>query len=181
MPTQTRNRPATISVDFSNVGERRQGKAAAHVPAGDYLLEIVDYEIRSKQDDESRKRISWETKIVQPSAHAGKTIYHNTGLSPESLWTLRNLLEDCGIKVPKKLVDLPLAKMIGKRFGATLEDDDYNPEKLKSKVAATFAAAEFTETSAPEEETDDEEEATAAVTTSSDDEDDMEELDMDDI
>ena len=182
MPQQAKNRPATISVDFSNVGERRQGKPAAHVPAGDYLLEIKDYEIRSKQDDESRKRISWETAIVSPSGFAGKTIYHNTSLVPESLWALRNLLEDCGVKVPKKMVDLPLGKMIGKRFGATLEDDDYNPEKIKSKVAATFPASEFAETAPTEEAEDDADEATAAVTTSSDDDDDdMEELDMDDI
>lgn len=176
----TRNKPASISVDFSNVGERRQGKPAAHVPSGDYLLEIKDYEIRTKQDDESRRRVSWECSIVSPSAYAGKTIYHNTSLVPESLWSLRNLLEDCGVKVPAKLVDVPLGKMVGKRFGATLEDDDYNPEKIKSKVAATFHFSEYAETAAPEA-TDDEDEATEAVTTSDTDSDDMEELDMDDI
>lgn len=179
MPSQVRNRPATLSVDFSNVGERRQGKPAAHVPEGDYVLEIKDYEIRSKQDDESKKRISWECAIISPSAHAGKTIYHNTGLSPESLWSLRNLLEDAGVKVPKKMVDVPLGKMIGKQFGATLADDDYNPEKIKSKVAGTFPVTEYADTAAPEGDADDEDEATTAVTTSDDD--DMEELDMDDI
>lgn len=179
----TKNRPASLSVDFSGVGDRRSGKPSAHVPAGDYLLEIKDYEIRSKQDDESKKRVSWQTAIVKPEIHAGKTIYHNTGLQAESLWSLHNLLEDTGVKVPKKLVDVPLAKMVGRRFGATLDDDDYNPEKIKSKVVATFHFSEYADTAAPagttDEDADDEATTDAVTTTGSDD--DMEELDMDDI
>ena len=153
MPTPTRNKPASISLDFSNVGERRQGRPAAHVPAGDYILQIKDYEIRTKKDDESKRHISWTCEISKPSQYAGKTIYYISSLVPENLWNLRNLLEDIGVKVPKKMVDVPLGKLVGKAFGATLDDDDYNPEKPRFTIfPAVISIAQNIKSLADEDE-----------------------------
>lgn len=179
--------PAKLSVDFSNVSDRKEGGGkAAHVPEGDYLLQVLGCELRKKKEDES-KYLSWRLGIVKPSkyAHAG-VVYFVTSLKEEALWNLRNFLEDLGYSIPKKAVDVPIAKIVeGKKLiGATLQDDEYN-EKVKSKVAATFKASAYEETAeAPAAtEADDEEETAAAATTSSSDDDDeeLEEIDVDDI
>lgn len=187
MPTQTKNKPAKISLDFSNVEDRRSGKKGVRLPEGDYLFEMRDYEIKTKTGGDS-KYISWQAYALAPSEHKGKgPIYHISSLKKENLWSIRNLLEDMGIKVPKKMVDIPLAKCLKRPFGGTLEDDEYtndeNKTTIKSKIASTFPASEYADVSGTtdedEEEDTDEEAATEAVT--SDDEDDMEELDIDDI
>ncbi len=169
-----RNRPASISADFTGVEERRGQRV--HVPPGDYIVEVKDYEVKHKKDDETRLYISWRLYIISPEANKGKgPIYYNTSLVPESLWNLRNFLEDMGVKVPKSKVDVPLAKIIGKTLGVTLEDEEYN-NVTRSQVASTFNKNDLGATEA-DEETTTTEEATAAVT--SDDDEDMEELDLD--
>lgn len=135
MPT-----PSKLTVDFSQVEDRREGGKAAHVPEGDYLLKVAGIELKSKKDDETSKYLSWRFTIAAPEKYKNAgSIYHSTSLKPESLWSLRNLLEDLGLTVPKKSVGLPLAEIAksGKIVGATLEDDEYQG-KVKSKIAATF-------------------------------------------
>jgi hypothetical protein len=189
MPTQTKNKPAKISLDFSNVEDRRSGKKSVYVPEGDYLLEMRDYEIKEKKDGGS-KYISWQAYVLSPSSLKGKgPIYHISSLKKENLWSIRNLLEDMGIKVPKKLVDVPLGKCLNRSFGATIEDDEYTNDDgkttKKSKIAATFPSSEYADVEGGGTETDeddedsDEEAATEAAT--SDDDEDLEELDIDDI
>ena len=172
MPT-----PSKLTVDFSNVEERRGGNAF-HGPEGDYLLQVKGVELKSKKDDETSKYLSWRFEPVKPEQYKGRgSVYNNTSLKPESLWALRNLLDDMGITVPKKAVSLPLADIAksGRIVGATLEDDTYN-NKTKSVIAATFKKEQYEATSAPE----DEEAATEEAATESDEEE-TEELDLDDI
>lgn len=173
---QKGTKPASLSIDFEGVEERRGG-ASAHVPAGDYIVQVSDYEVRTKKDDASRKYISWQLKIVAPAEYKGKTVYFVTSLVKESLWNLRNFLEDMGIKVPARLVDVPLAKIKGRQIGVTLDDDEYEG-KIKSKVVSTFNKNEWDQAESTTEEGSEEvEEATAST---DDDEDGLEELDVDD-
>lgn len=171
MPT-----PSKLTVDFSNVEDRREGGKAAHVPEGDYLLKVGGIELKSKKDDESSKYLNWRFTIVAPEKYKNAgSVYFITSLKPESLWNLRNLLEDLGITVPKKAVGLPIAEIAksGRIVGATLEDDEYNG-KVKSKIAATFKK-EVYEATATSSDSDDEEE------TADSDEEETEELDIEDI
>lgn len=171
MPT-----PSKITVDFSAVEDRREGGGkAAHVPEGDYLLKPVGVTIEDNKE-KTGKYLKWRMGIVEPARHKNAgIIYHNTTLKPEGLWSLRNLLEDMGLKVEKKALDIPLAAILKKApiFGATLQDDEYNG-KVKSTIAATFKrdAFEATDTADSEdtesEDTDEEEEE-------------VDELDVDDL
>lgn len=170
MPT-----PSKLTVDFSNVEERR-GANAFHGPEGDYLLQIKGVELKSKKDDESSKYLTWRFEPYAPEQFKGRgSVYHNTSLKPESLWALRNLLEDMGIPVPKKAVGLPIAEIAksGRIIGATLEDNEWNG-KVKSQIAATFKKDQYDASGAPAAEDEDEE-------TAESDTDDTEELDLDDI
>lgn len=173
MPT-----PSKLTVDFSNVEDRREGGRAAHVPEGDYLLRVKGVELKSKKDDESSKYLNWRFEIEKPEQFKGRgSIYTVTSLKPENLWSLRNLLDDMGITVPKKAVGLPLADIAksGRLMGATLEDDEYNG-KVKSKIAATFKKDQYDDSGAPAADTESEDSEEE-----SDDEEETEELDIDDI
>jgi len=169
MPT-----PTKLTVDFSQVEDRREGGRSAHVPEGDYLLKIAGVELKAKKDDESSKYLSWRFTIAAPEKYKNAgSIYTVTSLKPENLWSLRNLLDDLGITVPKKAVALPLAEIAksGRICGATLEDDEYGG-KVKSKVAATFKKEQYEATAEVE---------TEETTSDDDDEETTEELDLDDI
>lgn len=176
--------PAKITVDFSKVEDRREGGAAVHVPPGDYLVQVIGCEQKTKQDDPSSKYLNWRLKIIKPEQYAKKpgVIYFVTSLKPEALWNLRNFLEDLGLKVPKSSVGVPIAQIIEKKMviGVTLDDDEYN-EKIKSKVQATFKKADYEDTGTvtTDSSDDDTEEETGEERESEDEE--MEELDVDDL
>ena len=197
MPMPQGKTPAKITVDFTGV--EVGGQRGAHVPEGDYLVKVTGVTHQPKKDDPTRFNLNWKLEIVEPSQFRGKVVYYRTSLAKESLWSLRGFLVDMlgEDKVPKKAVDIPLAAIVSKqpKVGVTLVDDDYNPDKLKSKVSGTFSKADWESLSATtedeeEEENEEEEEeeapkpkkkkATEAVTESDDDED-MEEIDMDDL
>lgn len=171
--------PSKLTVDFSKVEERREGGRAAHVPEGDYLLQVKGCSLQHKKDDESSKYLRWIFAIVKPSTHShAGSVYHNTTLREEGLWSLRNLLEDLGIRVPKAAVDLPLAAIVKKApmVGATLQDSEPYNDKIKSEIAATFKASEYTEEGATAAETSDEE-----TEDEEEEDEDVEELDVDDL
>jgi hypothetical protein len=178
MPTKVK--PEKITADFTGIEDRRGG--GVHVPPGDYIVKVKDYELRHKKNedgtfDKERPYLNWELTIVSPSEYKGKTLYHITSLVKESLWNLRNFLEDMGVTVPKKAVDVPLARLIGREVGVTVDDDEYN-NQIRSKVQTTFSkssAAEVAEVDADEDEVEE------AATTASDDDEDTEELDLDDL
>lgn len=185
--------PAKLTVDFSNVGDRTEGGRSAHVPEGDYLLAAVGYEIRKKKEENSQY-ISWKLSIVKPEKYKNAgTIYHITSLKEESLWSLRNFLDDLGIKVPKSTVGVPLKAIVDAKriIGATLEDDEYN-NKVKSKIVATFKKAEYEETEEASDETEEDEVEEAPTPISKkakanpepveeDEDEDLEELELDDL
>lgn len=176
MPT-----PSKLTVDFSNVEDRREGGGkAAHVPEGDYLLQVVGVELMSKKDDPKSKYLKWRFKIVEPSRFTSKgTVYNNTTLKPEGLWALRNLLEDMGLKVEKKALDLPLAAIVKKQpiFGATLADGDEYNGKVKSEIVSTFKKEAYEGEKGGGEDTDSDEEESD----SDDEEEEVDELDVDDL
>lgn len=171
--------PTRITVDFSNVEDSRA--PAAHVPEGDYLLEVAGCQLKSKKDDETSKYLSWMWKIVAPSQFKGKTIYSITSLKPEALWNLRGLLVDMlgEERVPKASVNIPLESIVKarKKVGATVADDEPYEGKVKSKIVATFPASDYQElgqaTATPVDDSNGQSEET--------DDADIDELDVDDL
>jgi len=116
-----------LKINFGDVPEeiRRGSGRAAHVPEGDYLLKIVDHEVRTKESTSS-KYISWRFTITQPKEHKGKTVYDITSLKPEALWNLRNLIHAAkGVNVAGKAVAFDPESIHGKIVAATLADDEY--------------------------------------------------------
>jgi len=178
MPSQM---PSKLSVDFSNVADRKEGGGrSAHVPEGDYVVQVVGCELKKKKEDDG-KYLNWRLQIVKPEKYKNAgIIYFVTSLKDEALWNLRNFLEDLGYTVPKKAIDVPIQKIVeGKKtVGVTLADDEYN-EKVKSKVAATFKASAYEETA--EAASDDEEEADESTADEDTEDDELEEIDTEDL
>ena len=153
--------PKKISVDFTGI-ERGGGGRNPRVPEGDYLMQVIDCEYRSKKDDPSKKSLRWKLKYLEGNAKAiGKTHLHTTGLSKEALWSLRGFLMDLlgEDQVPQSSVDIPIAAIVAKKpkIGVTMEDDDYN-DKPTSKVSATFPKSDWADLKAAATADDDEDE-----------------------
>lgn len=184
------NRPKVISVDFTDVTISGGGLRSDHIPEGDYLARVVDCQEFEVKDQKGVKRLVWSLEIVEPTKYAGKKVLNSTTLKKESLWALRAFLANMigEERVPQSILKIPIEKIVTakKQVGVTVEDDDYNPNKLKSKVTDTFPKSEWESRSQTasgddiEEEEEDEEEVKEKATSSDDDED-MDDIDVEDI
>jgi len=150
-------------IDFSGVDKeiRKGGMKAAHVPEGDYLLKIVEAELR-RTKDRTGKYISWRFTIVSPAKYKGKTVYDITSLKPDALWNLRNLIHAATNRnVAGKAVNFNPESMYGKVIAATLEDDEYTPEdgptRVRSRPADYRPKAELNLAGDEDEEEDEDE------------------------
>lgn len=164
-----------IQISFKGVDSeiRKHGDRAARVPEGDYLVKVVDFEVRSTKD-ESGKYISWKVQIQSPTKYKGKTVYGMTSLKTDSLWNLRNLINAAtGRNVAGKAVNFDPNSIIGKIVGAAIEDDEYN-DKVRSRANTFFPKDEYEESDVEEDDDEDEDDE------DEDDEDDEEEDDEED-
>jgi hypothetical protein len=154
-----------IEVDFTGTEERRGGGRQAHVPPGDYLLEVVEAaKVAVKSDPTGQKQqVRWIFRIAEGEAGIGGLIYHYTTLDSTQkggLWQLYNIISDLagGAEIPKQKAKIDLASKVGKRLGALLVDDDPwerpNDDGTtttieKSVISTTYAAEKFVGKQAP--------------------------------
>lgn len=146
-----------VNLDFTKLGPRGGGRAA-HVPGGDYLLELTGAKNVPIQNQAGRRQIAAQLRIVatgvdDPEALAGlgDTVYQNLQVMPDSkgLWFTRNFIEDLtGKEVTGKAFQLTLEDKIGMRIGATLGDgkeflNKENELTTRSEVKYTFPADRF--------------------------------------
>jgi hypothetical protein len=178
--------------------EGRKGRKQGHYKEGDYLVKIKAATY-GKSGQKQTKQIVVQ-HIFTGEKYKGKPIYDRHNLLPQSLWTLRNLLEAVGMKIPKGRFNLDLKKLIGKELAITVSDDEYDG-KISSRVTDWFPASEFEadvmededeEVEEDEEEDEDfdedeedegedEEEEEDEDEEEEDEDDDVEEVDLDDI
>lgn len=156
--TQTK-KVTKATIDFTNV--REGGAPAYHGPAGDYLLEVADVDIRPTNDGTS-KNVNWVLKIVKGPGRG--TVYHRNNLKPQSLWSLRQFLTDLLDKeIERKSLGIDFAKFVGKRVGAYLDDESYTDsegkERITSRIQETYPASKFEGGDAPAAEGVDEDDA----------------------
>ena len=177
---------AKMKIDFSGVDKeiRKGGGKAAHVPEGDYLLKIVEAELRRTKDGGGRY-YSWRFTITSPAKFKGKTVYDITSLKPDALWNLRNLIHAAmGRNVAGKVVNFSPETLYGKIIAATLEDDEYTPDdgptKVRSRPADYRPKAELN-LAGDEDEEDEEDEEEEEEEEEDEDEEDLEDVDVEDI
>lgn len=132
----------TSVIDFSKTTSRR-----AKIPNDDYLFKISDaWEGISGTGNPTAY---FEAKIPKGN-YKGFQGYYNCSLKPKALWKLRQFLEALGMEDLGKKLNIDWTEVIGKYFGATVEEDTYQG-KVRSKIIDVFPSSELEE---DEEETD---------------------------
>lgn len=125
--------PESYKVDFTGV----ESGGRPRYPEGDYIATIKSIVPGTKGDED--KPILKVTFEISEGKFEGQTVREDYFITPKALFRLKGLLEAINVKVPSKVVNLPLKKMIGKEVGITLTDDEYNNRKY-SEVSDTVDA-----------------------------------------
>lgn len=124
-------------MDFSGVKDRGNFNPK-HVAEGDYAATIVKVE-----DSESKKDQSFQYIFTIKLEKFSQNSYpYYCKLQENQLWKLRNIAVAAGLNVPKKRMKFDPNKVVGKKIGVTMEDDEYDG-KMKSVVNAVFPIAEL--------------------------------------
>lgn len=127
------------AVDFSGVKDRGNFNPK-HVAEGDYAATITNVE-----DGESKKDGSFQyiftIKLEKYSQHSYP---YYCKLQENQLWKLRNIAVAAGLNVPKKRMKFDPNKVMGKKIGVTMADDEYEG-KMKSVIDAVFPMSELAE------------------------------------
>lgn len=140
-----------VKVDFTGV------ESSGSVREGRQIATVKEAEVKTSENT-GNDFISWKLSCK------GGTVYHNTSLTPQSLWNLRNFLEAAGMEVPDSALELELDEMIDAELGVDIEHETYQ-QKKKPVLVDVFPVDEL------DGDTDDEDEP------EDDDEDDSEEED----
>lgn len=174
-------------IDFSGVDKeiRKGGGKAAHVPEGNYLVKIIEGELRKSQKEGGGRYYNWRLQVVKPKQFSGRTLYLTTSLKPDALWNLRNLIYAAlGKNVAGKSVTFDPDKLRNKVVACTCTDDEYEKDGktvMKSNVDDVRPKDELEIGDDDEEE--DEEDGEEEETEEDDDEEDeeLEEVDTDEL
>lgn len=125
-----------MTVDFSVVKDGG-GFSPKHKPEGEYLGEVVSFE-----DGKSKAgNPMWTFGIaLTEDRRAVYPVY--CVLDVKNYWKLRQLMLGCGFAVPKKKMTVDANRLVGKKVGICLEDDEYDG-KMKSVIGSMFPASEY--------------------------------------
>lgn len=119
-----------VDLDFTNV--KSSGKI--RVPEGDYLAKIKKVE-KTKSKSGGNPMLVVEFMLLSgDNGTQGKTIRDNHVLTENSLWTLRNMLEAVGYKVPAGPMKFTDKMVLGKKVGLTLIDGEEYKGRISSEV-----------------------------------------------
>jgi uncharacterized cupredoxin-like copper-binding protein len=168
-----------MKIDFGGVDKeiRKGGGGGKRIPEGDYLLKILDSETK-KSEKSGSKYITWKVQVAD-GEHKGVTLYGNTSLKADALWSLRNLIHAAtGKNVAGKVVNFEPENIYGKLVGGEVTDNEYSKNgktKITSQVNVFFPKDELGDRDEDEEEDEDEE------TEEDDDDDEVEDVEVDDI
>lgn len=142
-----------IKVDFRK--EEGGGGGGARVKEGDYRVKIVAMK-HGRSSDKDTPYIQVDLKIMDDGKYKSKVISDRLYMTPKSLFRVRSLLEALGLTVPKKVVAIPVKKLIGKELGVTAVDDEYEG-RIRSRVG-DFIDLETLEDMDDDDDLDDEDE-----------------------
>lgn len=173
-------------INFSGVDKeiKKGGGGGKRIPEGDYVAKIIDGAFHHNEDTGSNG-IKWEFQIVE-GKHKGVKLRGYTSLKPEALWSLRNLIHAAtGKNVAGKAINLDIDKLIGKKVGVAVEDNEYkkgDTTKITSQVNTAFPADEVGETDEEDdEETEESEEEEEDEEEDEEDDDDLEDVEVEDL
>ena len=176
--TVSKAKPLVAKIDFTNVTEG-SGIRPKQLPPGEYAASIKDVKAGNSKKTGTPQ---WCFLIV-PDKHPGATYPYYCQLTADQAWKIRQVLVAIGVSVPKSVKTIDASKLIGKKLGIILEDDEYE-DKLKSVIDSLIPLSEVAENDAPDADDEDDEPEADDTSDDSDDDpagDDDDELDLDDL
>jgi hypothetical protein len=123
------------ALDFTNVKDGGNFNKRHQAP-GDYPAKIKSVADAVKKDDKNVKM--WLFTIEVGSGTYPFYCVH----AENQLWKIRNIFIAAGVNIPKKRVNLDPNKLVGKKIGVSLEDEEYEG-KMQSVVQSTFPLSEL--------------------------------------
>lgn len=139
----------SVEVDFTGV------EAGGAHPEGDFLATVEGIE-QKEGSTSGEPYLNWKFKTEKGTA------FYSTSLQPQSLFNLRNLLENLGLEVPDGPMELDFDEIIGTEVVISVKHEKYEG-KNRARVV-DFAPAEEAEEEADEEEDEEEDEETETDT-----------------
>lgn len=128
---KTATKPTAKVIDFGGVKERGNFNTK-HIEDGDYAAKVTKVDFTEAKDGEDM----WVFHVVLDD-HPRATYPYYCKLVDNQLWKLKNLFEAAGINVGARKVKVDPTKLVGKRIGVAMEDDEYEG-RLKSVIAEVF-------------------------------------------
>lgn len=113
-------------------------KEAGLLPAGDYVLKVVDVEhtkIKSGPNEGQPGIVVWFKAMDAPAGLEDIYIVDRFYTMKSTLWRFAGFLRAVGLKVTQNDMSLPVKQLIGRKVTATLEDGEPFKNKVKSEVA----------------------------------------------
>lgn len=173
-------------VDFGGVEGEPGRRKRPRIKEGDYLCKIVSVE-RKKNKAGDAYYFSWKFQVIEDSRGnkkaAGTPLYYNTSLKPAALFNLRNLIfaaSDGKTNVTGKALNFDPNKLVGKKIGVVVEDDEYEGKMRSSAEDIMPVSAMVSEEDSDDEEDDSEDEEDSEDEDEEDDSEDEEEEDSED-
>ncbi|QGH76667.1 hypothetical protein PBI_QUASAR_39 [Gordonia phage Quasar] len=175
--TVSKAKPLVAKIDFTNVTEG-SGIRPKQLPPGEYAASIKDVKAGNSKKTGTPQ---WCFLIV-PDKHPGATYPYYCQLTADQAWKIRQVLVAIGVSVPKSVKTIDASKLIGKKLGIILEDDEYEG-KLKSVIDSLIPLSEVDEGDTPAADDEDDDEPEDSTDEPEDDPagDDDDELDLDDL
>lgn len=152
-----------IKIDATDVDQdiRKRAKTK-RIPEGEYEAKVHNVELLKTKDGTGRY-LRWGF-IITKGPHKGVTVWGNTSLKKDALWSLRNLIHAAtGKNIAGKVATFDPESLIGKKVGISVTDNEYTKDgqtKITSQFDSAFPKEEVnaTEEDEDEDEDDDEEE-----------------------
>lgn len=109
------------------------------VAEGEYTVKVASIEQREGQND---PYFAWEF-VIDGGKFDGAKLYHNTSLSPKSLWNLRGVLEALGIEVPDDETDMDIEDFIDRECVVSVGHETYEG-KPQARIVDILPSEEAT-------------------------------------
>lgn len=132
-------------IDFSNVKDRGQFNPR-HIESGEYPAKIT----KVIQDEAKDGEDMWVFTFVLDEVPRATYPYY-CKLVDNQFWKVKAMFEAAGISVGKRKIKVDPNKLVGKRIGVFMEDDEYEG-RLKSVISECIKLSEI---SGPAEDDDD--------------------------
>lgn len=129
----------SFKIDFTNVSEGSQFNSLLLEP-GQYAARITD--VNEATSKAGNKQVVFTIKV---DGHSGTYPYYcavEVGDGDrDQFWKIRGMFQHTGTEVPKAIRSVNPDKLIGRKIGVELADDEYNG-KVKSSIVNVFPVAD---------------------------------------